>query len=211
MKLPDDMLPEEQDPQYEELITLLRHVNLNPMLIDPAEHAQIVLQARARLFPTDSEVSKPEMQELGSLPSKPKARADKQHRGRRLLHTLNMLAAALVVAALLGSALLLFGPRQQSTLVATRKMIVTRIDNGPLLPGQSIRLHGQGFSPHGHISFLFDGTEQLFDQNGNSNSTQANAQGVFSTTVVLNSNLPWHPGIHFINAQDLTTKRMAKL
>ena len=102
-------------------------------------------------------------------------------------------------------------PEQQATVIATPEMVLIRTDTGPVLPGQLIGLHGQGFSPHGHITFLFDGTEQLFDQNGNSDSTQANAQGVFSTTVVLNSNLPWHPGIHFINAQDLTTKRVAKL
>ena len=55
----NDMLPEEQDPQFEELITLLRQADLNPPLIDPTEHAQILSQARARLFPTDSEVSQP--------------------------------------------------------------------------------------------------------------------------------------------------------
>ena len=102
-------------------------------------------------------------------------------------------------------------PEQQATVIATPEMVLIRTDTGPVLPGQLIGLHGQGFSPHGHITFLFDGTEQLFDQNGNSDSTQANAQGVFSTTVVLNSNLPWHPGTHFINARDITTKRMAKL
>jgi hypothetical protein len=103
------------------------------------------------------------------------------------------------------------GSGQQSTVVATRKMVLIRIGTGPILPGQSIVLHGQAFSPHGYIKFLFDGTQQLFDQNGQSASTQANAQGVFSTTIELNSNLPWHPGPHFIDAQDLATKRMAKL
>jgi hypothetical protein len=103
------------------------------------------------------------------------------------------------------------GSKQQATVVATNTMTLIRIDTGPVLPGQSIGLRGQGFSPHGHIRFLFDGTQQLFDQNGQSDSTRANAQGVFSTTIVLNSNLPWHPGPHFINAQDLATKRMAKL
>jgi len=103
------------------------------------------------------------------------------------------------------------GSGQQSTVVATPEMVLMRTDTGLILPGQLIGLHGQGFSPHGYITFLFDGTEQLFDQNGKSDSTRANAQGVFSTTVVLNSNLPWQPGTHFIYAQDITTKRMAKL
>ena len=103
------------------------------------------------------------------------------------------------------------GSGQQSTVVATPELMLMRIDKGPILPGQSIGLRGQGFSPHSHVRFLFDGTQQLFDQNGQSTSTQANAQGVFITSVVLDSNLPWRPGPHFINAQDLTTKHMATL
>jgi hypothetical protein len=103
------------------------------------------------------------------------------------------------------------GSGQQSTVVTTPELVLIRIDKGPILPGQSIGLHGQGFSPLGHIRFLFDGTQRLFDQNGQDASTQANAQGVFVTSVVLDTNLPWHPGSHFINAQDITTKRMATL
>ena len=45
----NDMLPEEQDPQFEELITLLRQADLYPPLIDPTEHAQIISQARAQV------------------------------------------------------------------------------------------------------------------------------------------------------------------
>ena len=103
------------------------------------------------------------------------------------------------------------GSGQQSTVVTTPELVLIRIDKGPILPGQSLGLHGQGFSPLGHVRFLFDGTQQLFDQIGQYASTQANAQGVFATSVVLDNNLPWHPGPHFINAQDLTTKRMATL
>jgi hypothetical protein len=101
--------------------------------------------------------------------------------------------------------------QQQATVITSRRMILTRTDTGPLLPGQPIHLHGQGFSPHGHIRFLFDGTQPLIDQDGKSDSTQANAQGVFDTTLRLNDNLPWQPGAHFIDAQDLVTKHIAKL
>ena len=99
------------------------------------------------------------------------------------------------------------GSEQQST---TSRLVLTLIDKGPILPGQSIDIRGQGFSPSGHIRFLFDGTLQLVDQNGQS-LTQANAYGVFVATLVLDSNLPWHSGLHFINAQDVTSKRTAKL
>ncbi len=117
MKPNDERQPEEQDPQYEELMTLLQHASLDPMLVDPQERAHILSQARARLFPTDPEIFQPEhmaaplLRELGSFPSKPKTLADKPLRGRRLLHVLNMLAAVLVIAALLGASLLFFQHR----------------------------------------------------------------------------------------------------
>lgn len=116
MKLPDDMLPEEKDSQYQELITLLHHANLNPMLVDPTERAQVLSQARSRLFQTDHEgyqpadMSVPTFSELGSFASKPNALADKPHRGRRLIRLVSVLAAVLVVTALIGSVLLFFGP-----------------------------------------------------------------------------------------------------
>jgi hypothetical protein len=100
---------------------------------------------------------------------------------------------------------------QQSTVVVTPKMVLIRIDKGPILPGQPIQLRGEGFSPYGHIRFMFDGTLQLFDQNGQSSSTQANAHGIFTTSLVLDNNLPWNPGPHSISAQDLTTKHIATL
>ena len=143
MKLPDDMLPEEQDPQYEELITLLQQANLNPLLVDPTERAQVLSRARARLFQTDPEVPKPEdmpvleVSELASFPSKPKALADKQHRDRRLIRLVSELAAMLVVLALIVSALLLFWPRLPST--GDHPTIAPPI--GPL--GKPITVHTQ--------------------------------------------------------------------
>ena len=113
MKSPDDMLPEEQDPRFKELNTLLQHANLNPMLVDPTERTLILSRASARLFPTNPEVKDmpvPALSDLGSFPSKPKVLADKPYRGRRLIRLISVFAAVLVVIALIGSALLLFGP-----------------------------------------------------------------------------------------------------
>jgi hypothetical protein len=101
----NDMFPEEQDPEFEELIALLRHVDLDPPLIDPKEWEKIISQARARLFPTDPEVSQP-----GDEVRPPNEREDVQHRNKRLAHLVNMLAAVLVVAALIVSSQLIFGP-----------------------------------------------------------------------------------------------------
>jgi hypothetical protein len=121
----NDLLPEEQDPQFEELIDLLRHVNLNPLFVDSRERTQILSQARARLFPiertrilsrasarlfsTEPEVSQfedmptPKMRIPGSFPSEPNANRDRPHRGRRFLRLANVLVAVFVVVALIGS------------------------------------------------------------------------------------------------------------
>ncbi len=101
--------------------------------------------------------------------------------------------------------------QQTTTLTSTSGLVLTRTDTGPLLPGQPIHLRGQGFSINGQVRFMFDNTQPLLDQYRKSDSTQADARGAFSTTVWLNSNLPWHPGTHLIFAQDLATNHVAKL
>jgi hypothetical protein len=116
MKPFDDRLPEEQDPQYEELITFLQHANLSTMLVDPQERAHVLSRVRRRLVTSDQEtslnkeMSAPAIRELASPPSRPNAKVDKQHRSRRLVDLFNVLAAVLVVAALIGTSFLVFGP-----------------------------------------------------------------------------------------------------
>jgi hypothetical protein len=120
MKLPDDLLPEEQDPQYEELITLLQQANLNPMLVDPTERAQILSRARVRLFQTDPEASFTEAMPLpadgglGSPPSKPEAQTGTQRPSRQFVRLLNALAAVLIVGALVGAMLLLLASHRRA-------------------------------------------------------------------------------------------------
>lgn len=101
--------------------------------------------------------------------------------------------------------------QQTTTLTPTSGLVLIRTDTGLLLPGQPIHLRGQGFSIHGHIKFMFDDTQPLLDQDGKSDSTQADAHGAFSTTVRLNANLPWLAGRHTIVAHDLATNHVAKL
>jgi hypothetical protein len=212
----DQKQPEENDPEYEELMTLLHHANLDAMFVDPQDQAHAVSQVRARLFPPDHEVAQTdahEMQELGSLPSEPKARRAK-HR-RRLIHLLNAIAATLVVTLLIGSAMFLFGPPLQSAQAPlTTKTVLIRIDTGPILPGQAIVLHGEGFSPHGLVSILFDGSPVLFDQSRQLTSSLiiADTQGAFTISIVFDSlHLVWRAGPHVVSAEDVTTKRVATL
>jgi hypothetical protein len=127
----NDMFPEEQDPQFEDLITLLRQIDLNPPLIDSTEREKIIAHARERLFSTEREMNigharerrfhrdaaashpedmpTPEMPERGSFPSKLNAGTDKPHRRSRRMY-LSAIAALLVVVASIGSLLLILGP-----------------------------------------------------------------------------------------------------
>jgi len=143
MKRPDDMLPEEQDPRFEELNTLLQHANLNPMIVDPQERERVLLRASARLFQTDPEFKDMpiiKLSELSSFLSKPNVLTDKPKRSRRLLHLLNMLAAVLFVVALIGSALLLF--RQHLTVTSDRPTDTTSI--GPFQAISAAQTRAQG-------------------------------------------------------------------
>src|SRR5260370_35372650 len=49
MKPFDDLLPEERDPQYEELITLLQQANHNPMLVDSTRRSHPPSRAPQRV------------------------------------------------------------------------------------------------------------------------------------------------------------------
>jgi hypothetical protein len=218
-KAMNDMLPEEQDPQFEELITLLRQVDLNPPLIDPTEHAQIISQARARLFPTDSKVSQPEHIVVATV-NKPKEREDVRHGGKRLIRLVNMLAAVLVVTALIGSALLIFVPRStlQRGHSGTAQSIgpvgtTVKISGFTLLvtPSNSaiggiITLHGTGFSPNGRIGLTRDTNITLFDTGG-MNIIHADSQGSFNDTVIVEPS--WEAGPHIIRAEDAISHKSA--
>src|SRR5258708_28688149 len=119
MKPLDDLLPEESDPQYEELITLLQQANHSPMLVDPIQRAQILSRARARLMRTDLEASFTEAMPvaadggLASPPSKPEAQTGTQRPGRQFVRLLNALAAVLIVGALVGAMLLLLASHRR--------------------------------------------------------------------------------------------------
>src|SRR5260370_34359968 len=114
MKPFDDLLPEEQEPQHEELILLLQRAYRRPLLVSPAEQAQILARVRERLVVTGQGASLnchillPGIGGHSSFPSRPEARVGKQPRSGWLVRQLNALAAVLVVTMLLSAALLLW-------------------------------------------------------------------------------------------------------
>src|SRR5262250_3012453 len=109
MKPFDDLLPEEQEPQHEELITLLQRAYRRPVLVPPAEQAQIIARVRERLVQTDQGTSLngdllvPQIGVLDSSPHQAVSPAGRPHRDKRRLRLMALLAAAMVVTVLLSA------------------------------------------------------------------------------------------------------------
>ncbi len=53
MKRFDDLLPEEREPQHEELITLLQRAYRRPAPVPPTEQEEVITQVRERLVKAD--------------------------------------------------------------------------------------------------------------------------------------------------------------
>jgi hypothetical protein len=226
----NDMIPEEQDPQYEEVIALLRRVNLNPLFVDSKERTQVISQARARLFHTEPEGSTYEdipsakMRGLGSFPSKSKGRRDKQIGSGRLTHLLNVLAAVLVIAVLIGSALLIFGPwspfrkdhtdtaplqpdrscitpfqQEQTGSVGIQPKLTILTTQASI--GQTPELKLSNFMPNTHVRLTHDGGQPIQTTTGACVVTI----GQDGTTIVeIFIDRSFLVGLHVIEAQDTT-------
>ncbi len=132
MKPLDDLLPEEQDPQYEELITLLQQANHSATLVDLTRRAQTLARVRARLVHTDLKASFNGSLPvaagggLASPPGKPEVRTGTQRPGRQFVRLLNALAAVLVVGALVGAMLLLLASHRPAPARPTPEVIAEK-------------------------------------------------------------------------------------
>src|SRR6266446_2482240 len=134
MKSPfDDTLPEEGEPQYEELTTLLQQAYSKPVSVTPDRQAQILARVRERLVQIDQEaflnghllvpvsalsmkssnedqeaalngnLVVPQLGVLDSSPHQAESPAGKPHRDKRRLRLMALLTAAMIVAVLLGT------------------------------------------------------------------------------------------------------------
>jgi hypothetical protein len=105
----DDMIPEEGEERYKQLITLLQSGLREPAAVSPPEQSEIIARVRERLTRADDLASRSEampVQQPGQTGSRPRARTSSQ-RGR-MLRFVNGLAAVLVAGILVGASLLLF-------------------------------------------------------------------------------------------------------
>ena len=96
-------------------------------------------------------------------------------------------------------------------VTTTSGLVLTLLDKGPLLPGQPIHLHGQGFSHNSGITFTYDGAHHFLDQSGQILSISADANGTFTVTLWPGGGSSWNIGHHIVTAHDLKTNHLAAL
>jgi Viral BACON domain/Carboxypeptidase regulatory-like domain len=208
MKPFDDLLPEEQEPQHEELILLLQRAYRRPLLVPPAEQAQILARVRERLVQTDQGASLnghilvPGIGGHSSFPSRPEARVGKQHRRGWLVRQLNALVAVLVVTMLLGAALLLWltagGGGDTPTL--------TLSTNVAPIGTTTIRLALKNFTPSTRVALTHDIQEPIPLAGG---SSIINVGPAGSANVAVHIDSDWETGSHLLVAEDLKTRYTA--
>ncbi len=93
--------------------------------------------------------------------------------------------------------------------VITSHGLTLILENAQLLvPGQPIQLRGQGFSPHGHVTFTDEKSLPLLVQATQSNIVEADQHGMFAVTLTTST---WAVGAHHIFVRDVITGHIADL
>jgi Carboxypeptidase regulatory-like domain/Viral BACON domain len=217
----DDILPEEQEPQHEELITLLQRTYSRPVMVPPAEQAQIIARVRERLVQADHEdsldgdISLPQIGVLDSSPHQAVSPAGKPRRDRRRFRLMALLAAAMIIAVLLGTPLLLLRPWLLSTSGYNNPLIGASTHRGlPTLTlsphvatiGTTIKLALKNFTPSTSVALTRDSQIPIHTDGGSSIITVGPAG---SANVAIHIDSDWETGFHVIRAEDLKTRYTA--
>jgi len=120
MKPFDDMLPEEQEEQHRELITLLHQAYRQSLASTASAQEQAIQRVGERLAMMEDNVALSEetlpgqLQVEQALLREPETVGGKPGRRKRTMHLINTLAAVLVVGLLIGGSIVLFTNRSQS-------------------------------------------------------------------------------------------------
>jgi len=235
MKPFDDLLPEEQEPQHEELILLLQRAYRRPVLVPPTEQAQILARVRERLVQTDQGASLngnlvvpvsafsmksanedqedslngnlvvPQPGPLDSSPHQAVSPAGRPRREKRRLRLMALLAAAMIVAVLLGTPLLLWltggagrVPRGLPTLTLSQSVATL---------GTTIQLAIKNFTPSTRVALTHDIQEPIHLEGG-SPILSVGPAGAANVAARIDSD--WGTGPRLIVAEDLTTRYTAQ-
>lgn len=86
--------------------------------------------------------------------------------------------------------------------VTNGKLSISLNNTEPLIPGQPLHLHGQGFSRLGIIVFTDENKQPLFELDSQTNSIKADVHGSFVVTL---SDTGWISGTHHVVASDVAT------
>ncbi len=109
----DDTLPEEHEPQYQELTTMLQQVSRKPAFVAPDRQARMLAEVRGLLEITASErVAGQDVMNMVQFQAPQLRGGRRQHRLSRLV---TFIAAVLVIGALIVTDLLIFHPWFSST------------------------------------------------------------------------------------------------
>ena len=82
------------------------------------------------------------------------------------------------------------------------KLSLSLNNTEPLIPGQPLHLHGQGFSRLGIVVFTDENKQPLFELDSQINSIKADVHGSFFVTL---SDTGWISGTHHVVASDVAT------
>lgn len=95
-----------------------------------------------------------------------------------------------------------------SNTVTNGNLILTLFDTEPLIPGQPLHLHGQGFSRRGSVFFRDENNHPLLKQDSQLNAIQADENGSFFVTL---NDFAWAAGTHLVVARDAATGKSVHL
>jgi hypothetical protein len=216
MKPFDDRLPEEKEPQHRELATLLQRAYRRPVPVPPPEQGQIMAGVRERLMRANAgdsyhgDMPHPQTGEFDRPPRQAVSPATGPGRRMRSFRLMALLAAAVIIVVLLGTPLLLQGPRLLSAGDNTNKTPA-----GPptlvLTPavtsvGSTIQVALKNFTPSTRVALTRD-MQTPIPLDGGSSMIGVDRAGSATVKVYIGSD--WGIGFHTIVAEDFKTHVVA--
>ncbi len=204
----DDLLPEERIPEHEELITLLKHAYRFPVSLSSTKEEQVIERVRERLLQMGLEDSPQEdipASQIGVLDSNPHITvlpSRKPQRNRPRFRLVTLLAAALVLAAILISPLLLL--RHSSTGGAGGFPTLT-LSSNPAKVGERVLFTLKHVTPSTRVVLTHDIQEPILVNGNPSITTDSQGTARFS----LNIDKDWESGFHLVVAEDVATHNTA--
>src|SRR6266566_2591848 len=208
MKPFDDILPEEKEPQHEELITLLQRAYRKPVIVTPDEQAQIITRVRERLMngvigdSLNEDMPEPQVGVLDSSPRMPVSHARVLRRDGRRFRLIALLAAVLVIAVLLGTPFLIL---RHSSTGGTKDLPTLTLSSHAAKVGDSVTFTLKHVTPSASVALTYDSQEPILIHGSSTITTDKEGTKTFS--IVIDKN--WRPGLHQIVAEDVVTRNTA--